>query len=107
MKDIFHNMIDDFVEVFMGVFLDFVSSFDSCLQNLEKMLARCEETNLVLNWEKCHLMVRERIVLGHKISSVGIEVYKAKINVISKLRPPFNVKAIRSFLGHARFYRPA
>ncbi|GKF41020.1 hypothetical protein Tco_0124362, partial [Tanacetum coccineum] len=42
------------------------------------MLARCEETNLVLNWEKCHFMVKEGIVLGHKISKAGIEVDKAK-----------------------------
>ncbi|TLX68347.1 hypothetical protein E9993_23230, partial [Labilibacter sediminis] len=50
-------------------------------------------------------MVREGIVLGHKVSSMGIEVDKAKIEVISKLPPPTNVKGVRSFLGHAGFYR--
>ncbi|GKE41752.1 reverse transcriptase domain-containing protein [Tanacetum coccineum] len=50
-------------------------------------------------------MVKEGIVLGHKVSSAGLEVDKAKINVISKLPPPTNIKGIRSFLGHAGFYR--
>ncbi|GJW89957.1 reverse transcriptase domain-containing protein [Tanacetum coccineum] len=69
------------------------------------MLKRYEETNLVLNWEKCHFMVKEGIVLGHKVSGSGIEVDKAKIKAFSKLPYPTNVKAIRSFLGHAGFYR--
>ena len=69
------------------------------------MLQRCEDTNLVLNWEKCHFMVREGIVLGHKISRKGIKVDKAKIEAIEKLPPPTSVKAIQSFLGHTGFYR--
>ncbi|GKA97216.1 reverse transcriptase domain-containing protein [Tanacetum coccineum] len=69
------------------------------------MLARCEKTNLVLNWEKCHFMVKEGIVLGHKISRAGIEVDREKIDVIAKLPYPTNVKGVRSFLGHAGFYR--
>ncbi|XP_076948301.1 putative mitochondrial protein AtMg00860 [Bidens hawaiensis] len=68
------------------------------------MLARCEEANLVLNWEKCHFMVNEGIVLGHKISQAGLEVDRAKVDTISKLPPPNLVKSIRSFLGHAGFY---
>ena len=79
-------------------------SFNCCLTNLELVLQRDEETNLVMNREKCHFMVQEGIVLGHKISARGIEVDKAKINVIEKLPPPVNVKGIRSFLGHASFY---
>nr|GEV88059.1 reverse transcriptase domain-containing protein [Tanacetum cinerariifolium] len=71
-----------------------------------KMLKRCEDTKLALNWEKSHFMVKEGIVLGHKISKKGIEVDKAKIEVISKLPHPTIVKGIRSFLGHAGFYRP-
>jgi len=63
------------------------------------------ETNLVLNLEKCHFMVTEGIVLGHKISERGIEVDRAKVEIIEKLPPPTNVKGIRSFLGHAGFYR--
>ncbi|XP_070049988.1 uncharacterized protein [Nicotiana tomentosiformis] len=77
------------------------NSFDECL---DKVLARCEEINLVLNWEKYHFMVEEGIVLGHKISKHSIEVDKAKIEVISKLPPPISVKGVRSFLGHAGFY---
>ncbi|GJU18226.1 reverse transcriptase domain-containing protein [Tanacetum coccineum] len=69
----------------------------------EKMLKRCEDTNLALNWEKSHFMVKEGIVLGHKISKKGIEVDKAKIDVIAKLPHPTTVKGIRSFLGHAAF----
>nr|GFC91576.1 reverse transcriptase domain-containing protein [Tanacetum cinerariifolium] len=69
------------------------------------MLNRCEETNLVLNWEKCHFMCREGIVLGQKISKSGIEVDRAKVDVIVKLPHPTTVKGVRSFLGHAGFYR--
>ncbi|GJR92095.1 reverse transcriptase domain-containing protein [Tanacetum coccineum] len=105
MTAIFHELIEDNMEVFMDDFSIFGSSFDHCLKNLEKMLKMCEETNLVLNWEKCHFMVKEGIVLGHKVSGSGIEVNKVKIKAISKLPYPTNVKAIRSFLGHAGFYR--
>ncbi|GJX80585.1 putative nucleotidyltransferase, ribonuclease H [Tanacetum coccineum] len=80
MTSIFHDMCKDFIGVFMDDFSVFGNSFDSCLTNLSKMLARCEETNLVLNWEKCHFMVKEGIVLGHKISKSGIEVDRAKID---------------------------
>ena len=68
-------------------------------------MKRCEEKNLVLNWEKCHFMVQKGIVLGHKISTRGIEVDKAQIDVIEKLPPLANVKGIRSFLRHVDFYR--
>jgi hypothetical protein len=66
---------------------------------------RCKEKNLVLNWEKCHFMVKQGIVLGHVISHQGIEVDKAKVDLISILPPPRIVKEICSFLGHAGFYR--
>nr|GEU50432.1 reverse transcriptase domain-containing protein [Tanacetum cinerariifolium] len=71
----------------------------------KKMLQWCEDTNLCLNWEKSHFMVKEGIVLGHKISKNGIEVDKEKVDVIAKLPHPTTVKGIRSFLGHADFYR--
>ncbi|GJU55002.1 putative nucleotidyltransferase, ribonuclease H [Tanacetum coccineum] len=105
MTAIFHDMVEDFMKVFMDDFSIFGNSFDQCLNNLDKMLGRCEETNLVLNWEKCHFMVKEGIVLGHKIYGKGIEVDKAKIDVIAKLPYPSNVKGVRSFLGHGGFYR--
>ncbi|GJW20964.1 reverse transcriptase domain-containing protein [Tanacetum coccineum] len=89
MMAIFHDMI----EKTMDDFLVFRDSFDSCISNLEKMLKRCEDTNLVLNWEKCHFMCREGIVLGHKISKSGIKVDHAKVNVIAKLPYPTTVKA--------------
>ncbi|GJX44300.1 reverse transcriptase domain-containing protein [Tanacetum coccineum] len=105
MMAIFHDMIEKTMEVFMDDFSVFGNSFSTCLSNLEKMLKRCEDTNLALNWEKSHFMVKEGIVLGHKISKKGIEVDKAKIDVIAKLPHPTTVKGIRSFLGHAGFYR--
>jgi hypothetical protein len=73
--------------------------------NLNKVLKQCQMANLVLNWEKCHFMVREGIVLGHKILEKGIEVDKVKIKVIEQLPPPTNVKEIHSILGHAGFYQ--
>ncbi|GKB09198.1 reverse transcriptase domain-containing protein [Tanacetum coccineum] len=93
------------MEVFMDDFSVFRNSFRTCLSHLDKMLKRCEDTNLCLNWEKSHFMVKEGIVLGHKISKNGIEVDKAKVDVIAKLPHPTTVKGIRSFLGHAGFYR--
>nr|XP_009803297.1 PREDICTED: uncharacterized protein LOC104248693 [Nicotiana sylvestris] len=69
-----------------------ILDFDECLTNLSKVLARCDETNLVLNWEKCHFMVREGIVLRHKVSKDGLELDKAKVDAIEKLPPPISVK---------------
>ncbi|GJU53168.1 reverse transcriptase domain-containing protein [Tanacetum coccineum] len=105
MMAIFHDMIEKTMEVFMDYFSVFGNSFGTCLSHLDKMLKRCEDINLCLNWEKSHFMVKEGIVLGHKISKNGIEVDKAKVNVIAKLLHPTTVKGIRSFLGHAGFYR--
>ncbi|KAK1677546.1 hypothetical protein QYE76_038394 [Lolium multiflorum] len=79
-------------EVFMDDFSVYGNSFDNCLRNLDKVLQRCEETNLVLNWEKCHFMVNEGIVLGHKISERGIEVDRAKVEAIEKMPYPRDVK---------------
>ena len=80
-------------------------SFESCLKHLDVVLKRCKEKNLVINFEKCHFMVPERIVLGHVVSERGIQVDKAKVDIISKLPHPTNQKEVRGFLGHARFYR--
>ncbi|GJU88542.1 reverse transcriptase domain-containing protein [Tanacetum coccineum] len=100
MMAIFHDMIEKTMEVFMDDFLVFGDSFSTCLSHLEKMLKRCEDTNLSLNWEKSHFMVKEGIVLGHKISKSGIEVDRAKVKVIAKLPHPTTMKGVRSFLGH-------
>ena len=102
---IFSDMIEEIMELFMDEFSVYGKTFDRCLENLDRVLQRCQEKDLVLNWEKCHFMVREGIVLGHLVSERGIEVDKAKIDVIERLPPPVNVKGIRSFLGHAGFYR--
>lgn len=80
-------MVEKFIKVFMNDFLVFGSSFDHCLNNLDIVLRQCEEANLVLNWEKGHFTVQEGIVLGHCISTEGIEVDGAKIKVIEKLTP--------------------
>ncbi|GJV63338.1 putative ribonuclease H-like domain-containing protein [Tanacetum coccineum] len=98
MMAIFHDMIEETMEVFMDDFSVFEDFFSSCLSHLDKMLKRCEDTNLVLNWEKCHFMVKEGIVLGHKISKSWIEVDRGKVDVIAKLPPPTSVKGIHSFL---------
>ncbi|GJZ42341.1 hypothetical protein Tco_0589227, partial [Tanacetum coccineum] len=99
MLAIFHDKIKESVEVFMDDFSVFGNSFDTCLNNLDKMLQCCKDAHLVLNWEKCHFMVKEGIVLGHKVSSAGLEVDKAKIDVISKLPPPTNIKEIKDRKG--------
>jgi hypothetical protein len=75
------------------------------LANLDKVLTRCAEVDLVLNWEKCHFMVKHGIVLGHVISERGIEVDKAEVETVEILLPPTDVKSLRSFLGHVGFYR--
>ncbi|KAH9793571.1 hypothetical protein KPL71_004566 [Citrus sinensis] len=92
MLSIFSDMVERFLEVFMDDFSIFGDSFDQCLHHLTLVLQRCTEKNLVLNWEKCHFMVKQGIVLGHIISSKGIEVDKAKMDLISNLPPPKTVR---------------
>ncbi|KAM1282388.1 hypothetical protein ACFX2H_022762 [Malus domestica] len=103
MVSIFSDFIEKIIEVFMDDFSVFGDSFDGCLENLTLILKRCMETNLVLNWEKCHFMVKQGIVLGHIISENGIEVDKSKIDLVR--HSPTSVREVRSFLGHAGFYR--
>nr|GEY03284.1 reverse transcriptase domain-containing protein [Tanacetum cinerariifolium] len=105
MMAIFHDMIEKTMEVFMDDFLVFGDSFSSCLSHLDTMLQRCEDTNLVLNWEKCPFMVKKGIVLGHIIFNNGLEVDHSKVDVIAKLTYPTTVKGVRSFLRHVGFYR--
>nr|GFA70261.1 DNA-directed DNA polymerase [Tanacetum cinerariifolium] len=105
MLAIFHDMVEKKMEVFMDDFSVFRNSFENCLSRLDKMPQRCKDTNLCLNWEKSHFMIKEGIVLGHKIFKNGIEVDRAKFDVIAKLPHPTTVKGIRSFLGQAGFYR--
>ncbi|GJS36217.1 reverse transcriptase domain-containing protein [Tanacetum coccineum] len=102
MMAIFHDMIEKTMEVFMDDFSVFGNSFSTCLTNLEKMLKWCEDTNLALNWEKSHFILKERRYRNRRTQDLkekGIEVDKAKIDVISKLPYPTTVKGIiRSFL---------
>nr|GEU56597.1 retrovirus-related Pol polyprotein from transposon 17.6 [Tanacetum cinerariifolium] len=93
MMAIFYDMVEKMMEVFVDDFSVFGDSFSSCLSHLDKILQRCEDTNLVLNWKKCHFMVKEGILLDHKISKSGIMVDRAKVDVIAKLPHPTSVKA--------------
>ena len=101
----FLGLAEEFMEIFMDDFTVYGSNFEQCLQNLGTVLHRCQDKNLALYWEKCHFMVTEGIVLGHRISAVRLEVDQAKVSIIKTLPPPTTVKGIRSFLGHASFYR--
>jgi hypothetical protein len=105
MMVVFSEFIEEIVEVFMDDFSVYGRTFVECLANLDKVLTRCAEVDLVLNWEKCHFMVKQGIVLEHVISERGIEVDRAKVETVEKLPPPTDVKSLRSFLGHAGFYR--
>ncbi|RDY11449.1 Retrovirus-related Pol polyprotein, partial [Mucuna pruriens] len=90
---------------FMDDFLVYAISFDACLENLSRVLTRCININHVLNFEKCPFMVIEGIILGHFVSSRGIKVDKCKVGIITSLPNPSFVREVRSFLGHAGFYR--
>ena len=99
MMSMFSDLVEEAMKIFMDDFSIYGSSFEKCLENLETILQRCQDKNLALNWEKCHFMVTEGIVLGHKIYAARLEVDQAKV------LPPTTVKEIRSFLGHDSFYR--
>ena len=101
----FSDLVEEVMEIFMDDFSIYGSSFEKCLRNLETVLRRRKDKNLVLYWEKFHFMVTEGIVLGHKISVAEPEVDQAKVAIMKTLLPPTTVKGIRSFLGHAGFYR--
>ncbi|CAA0838473.1 Uncharacterized mitochondrial protein AtMg00860, partial [Striga hermonthica] len=105
MVSIFSEYVGNIIEVFMDDFSVYGDSFEVCLENLSLILKRCAETNLVLNWEKCHFMVTQGIVLGHIVSLKGVEVDKSKVDLITALPYPASVREVRSFLGHAGFYR--
>ncbi|RVW33147.1 Retrovirus-related Pol polyprotein from transposon 17.6 [Vitis vinifera] len=95
MLSIFSDMVERIMEVFMDDITVYGGTFEECLVNLEAVLHKCIEKDLVLNWEKCHFMVRQGIVLGHIISEKGIEVDKAKVELIVKLPSPTTVKGVR------------
>ncbi|RVW37787.1 Retrovirus-related Pol polyprotein from transposon 17.6 [Vitis vinifera] len=105
MLSIFSDMVEQIMEVFMDDITIYGGTFEECLVNWETVLKRCIEKDLVLNWEKCHFMVHQGIVLGHIISKKGIEVDKAKVGTYCQIVTPTTVKGVRQFLGHAGFYR--
>ena len=104
MKAIFSDFLGDSLEVFMDDFSVFGIDFESYLAHLTKILEVCIRKRLVLSWEKSHFMVREGVVLGHIVSGKGLEVDKAKIEVIQNLSLPGTVRDLRSFLGHVGFF---
>ena len=101
----FSDLVEEAMKIFMDDFLVYGSSFEKYLENLGTVIRRCQDKNLSFNWEKCHFMLTKGIVWGHKISAVGLEVDQVKVSVMKTLLPPTMVKGIRSFLGHAGFYR--
>ena len=106
MVSLFSDMVERFLEnIFMDDFSIYGNSFEQCLHHLKLVLQRSMEKNLTLNWKKCHFMVKQGIVLGHEVSNKGIEVDRSKVEVITKLPELKCLKDIRSFLGHAGFYR--
>ena len=105
MMSIFSDFINKIMEVFMDDFTINGDSFDVCLHHLTLVLKHCIETNLVLNFEKCHFMVEHGVVLGHVVSSKASAVDKAKVEIIQSLPDLQFVKEVRSFLGHVGFYR--
>ncbi|RDY09973.1 Retrovirus-related Pol polyprotein, partial [Mucuna pruriens] len=94
MISIFSDLLEECMEVFMDDFTIYAESFDACLENLSRVLTRCIETSLVLNFEKCHFM-----------DTLGIKVDKAKVDTITSLPNLTTVWDVYSFLGHAGFYR--
>ena len=99
------SIFSDMVEHIIDDITIYGTTFDECLINLETVLNRCIEKDLLLNWEKCHFMVHQGIVLGHIISKKGIEVDKANVELIVKLPSPTTIKGVRQFLGHTGFYK--
>ena len=105
MNALFSELLGDRLEIFMCDFSIFCFTFDSCLEKLKNILKIYIESNIVLSWEKSHFMVPEGIVLGHQVGQHGLEVDKAKIEVIKQLPLPNNLKRLRGFLGHKGFCR--
>ena len=104
MLGIFLDLIHNCVELFMDNFSVYGETFQEALDNLEKVIVRCQETNLALSHEKCIMMFTRGVVLGHVVSQAGIEVDLEKIEVISNLSQPRTQKEVRSFLGHVGYY---
>jgi len=97
MITIFVGFTTKILEVFMGDFNVHGDSFDECLDHLTLVLRRCIETTLVSNFEKCHLVVKHGVVLGHVVSTKGTEVDKANVDIIQCPPYPKTTREDRSF----------
>jgi hypothetical protein len=98
MSAIFHGFCEEIMEVFMDDFSVYGTSFDNCLHNLDKVLQRCEETNLVLNLDKCHFMVNEGIVLGQKSLKEALKLIEQRLKQLRKCPVPGMLKVFAVFL---------
>ena len=98
-------MVNDSMEIFVADFTPYGRDFEEALKNLEKVLTRCEKTQLSLSTEKCHMMMSEVVVLGHFIFADGIEVDPSKIKVIENIPTLGTQKEVCIFLGHAGYYQ--
>ena len=105
MNALFSDLVGKCLEIFMDDFSVFGESFENCLPNLTNVLKKCIKSNLVLSWEKSNFMVQEGVVLGHKVSKCGLEIDRAKIEVIQALLLPTTLQSLWGFLSHAGFYR--
>ena len=81
------------------------NSLEEGLENLEKVLKRCKQTHVSLSIVKCHMMREEGVVLGHLLSTTGIQVDLAKVEVILHFPVPKTPTQVRSFIGCAGYYR--
>lgn len=99
----FFYFLEDIMKVSMDDFSVFGSSFENCLENLEKVLERCVKVNLVLHWEKYHFMVKKGMILGHSLSKRGFKVHTEKIEVW-KIDTSYLYERSKKFLGPFRFF---
>jgi len=105
MMSIFSDFITKIIEVFMDDIIVYGDSFDECLHDLPLVLRECIETNLVLNFERCYFTIEHSVLLGHVVSAKGLEVDKAKVEIIQSLPYPQTVREVRSFSKHVGSYR--
>jgi hypothetical protein len=102
---IFYDLIHECVEIYMDYFMTYGDKFDEALENLDKTLIRCKESNISLNNEKCFMMLADGIVQGHHISTKGIQVYPTKVQVILNFPNPTSQKQVQTLLGYVGYYR--
>ena len=85
MNEIFTNYFENIMEVLMDDLAIYGTSFDNFLYNLNKVLQECEESGFMWNWEKCHFMIKESTILGHKVSEGKIKIDHELINIIERM----------------------